>query len=220
MEPQSEGDWQLFCVSAICEQSHQLLSPSHQAAWRWSCSPFQPCVGLQPCPSHHWTALWSWPWWRVWNLIDWLLLWTGVFYTGKKLRLGTHTAIISVCYLCKKTLGSQKSCWLIGDQILISLFFQNANQFITFLMRISVFLLLLLFCYSVSHCLNKPTIKIIDRSFIFQWANVQSISNIFCPTVVQITGCQCSLQLICKAFLDLNVFICPWVYVCFHVYFL
>ncbi len=28
-----------------------------------------------------WTALWSWPWWRVWNLIDWLLLWTGIFYT-------------------------------------------------------------------------------------------------------------------------------------------
>uniref|UniRef100_A0A674F5E0 DnaJ homolog subfamily C member 3 n=1 Tax=Salmo trutta TaxID=8032 RepID=A0A674F5E0_SALTR len=24
-----------------------MLSPSHQAAWRWSCSPFQPCVGLQ-----------------------------------------------------------------------------------------------------------------------------------------------------------------------------
>ncbi len=55
------------------------LSPSHQAAWRWSCSPFHPCVGLQS---------WSWPWWRVWNLIDWLLLWTDVFYTGNKLRLG------------------------------------------------------------------------------------------------------------------------------------
>ncbi len=31
----------------------------HQAAWRWSCSPFQPCVGLQTCPWHPWTALWS-----------------------------------------------------------------------------------------------------------------------------------------------------------------
>ncbi len=30
----------------------QLLSPCHQAAWRWSCSPFQPCVGLQSCPWH------------------------------------------------------------------------------------------------------------------------------------------------------------------------
>ncbi len=50
--------------------------------WWWSCSPFQPCVGLQS-----WTVLWSWPCWRVWNLIDWLLL-CGVFYTGNKLRLG------------------------------------------------------------------------------------------------------------------------------------
>ncbi len=66
----------------------QLLSPCHQAAWRWSCSPFQLCVGLQSCPWHPWTALWSWPWWRVWNLIDWLLLWTGLFYTGNLLRLG------------------------------------------------------------------------------------------------------------------------------------
>ncbi len=49
----------------------------HLAAWRWSCSPIQPCVGLQSCPWHPWTDLWSWPWWRVWNLIDWLLLWTG-----------------------------------------------------------------------------------------------------------------------------------------------
>ncbi len=50
--PQTEGDWQLFCISSICELSHQLLSPSHQAAWRWSCSPFQPCVDLQSCPWH------------------------------------------------------------------------------------------------------------------------------------------------------------------------
>ncbi len=40
------------------------------AAWRWSCSPFQPCVGLQSCPWCPWTALWFWQWWRVWNLID------------------------------------------------------------------------------------------------------------------------------------------------------
>ncbi len=44
---------------------------------RWSCSPFQPCVGLQSCPWHPWTALCSWPWWRVWDLIDWLLLCPG-----------------------------------------------------------------------------------------------------------------------------------------------
>ncbi len=43
---------------------------SHQAAWRWSCSPFQPCVGLQSCPWHPWTALWSWSWWRE---SDWLI---------------------------------------------------------------------------------------------------------------------------------------------------
>ena len=29
-------------------------------------------------------------------------------------------------------------------------------------------------CYSVSHCSNKPTIKIIDWSFLCQWANVQN----------------------------------------------
>ncbi len=58
----------------------QLLWPSYQAAWRWSCSPFQPCVGLQSCPWHPWTALWSWPRWRVWNLIGLLLLWTGCLF--------------------------------------------------------------------------------------------------------------------------------------------
>ncbi len=77
-----------LCFFPFANKSHQLLSPSHQAAWRWSCSPFQPCVGLQSCPWHPWAVLWSWPWWRVWKLIDWLLLWTGVFYTGNKLRLG------------------------------------------------------------------------------------------------------------------------------------
>ncbi len=29
-------------------------------------------------------------------------------------------------------------------------------------------------CYSVSHCSNKPTIKIIDWSFLCQWANIQN----------------------------------------------
>ncbi len=37
-----------------------------------SCSPFQPCVGLQSCPWHPWTALSSRSWWRVWNL-NWLI---------------------------------------------------------------------------------------------------------------------------------------------------
>ncbi len=30
------------------------------------------------------------------------------------------------------------------------------------------------FCYSVSHCSNKPTINIIDWSFLCQWANMQN----------------------------------------------
>ncbi len=41
-------------------------------------------------------------------------------------------------------------------------------------------------CYSVSHCSNKPTIKIIDWSFLCQWANVQNQQRIkyyFSPTV-------------------------------------
>ncbi len=41
-------------------------------------------------------------------------------------------------------------------------------------------------CYSVSHCSNKPTIKIIDWSFLCQWANVQNQQGIkffFFPTV-------------------------------------
>ncbi len=32
----------------------------------------QRCVGLQSCPWHPWTALWSWPWWRVCES-DWLI---------------------------------------------------------------------------------------------------------------------------------------------------
>ncbi len=38
-----------FIFLPFCEQSHQLLSPSHQAA----------CVGLLSCPWHPWTALYS-----------------------------------------------------------------------------------------------------------------------------------------------------------------
>ncbi len=33
-------------------------------------------------------------------------------------------------------------------------------------------------CYSVFHCSNKPTIKIIDWSFLCQWANVQNQQGI------------------------------------------
>ncbi len=76
-----------------------LLSPA-QAAWWWSHSPFQPFVGLQSCPWHPWTALWSWPWCKVWNLIDWLLLWTGVFYLFKRVLL------ISAHYLHKRHIGA------------------------------------------------------------------------------------------------------------------
>ncbi len=53
---------------------------------RQSCSPFQPCVGLQSCPWHPCTALWSWPWeFGIW-LID-CFCGQVVFYTGNKLRL-------------------------------------------------------------------------------------------------------------------------------------
>ncbi len=47
------------------------------------------------------SSLWSWPWWRVWNLIDWLLLWTGVFYPFKRVLL------ISAPYLYKRHLGAR-----------------------------------------------------------------------------------------------------------------
>ena len=42
-------------------------------------------------------------------------------------------------------------------------------------------------CYSVSHCSNKPTIKIIDWSFLCQWANVQNQQGIkyFFPSLYQ-----------------------------------
>ncbi len=33
-------------------------------------------------------------------------------------------------------------------------------------------------CYSVSHCSNKPAIKIIDRSFFSQCENVQNRQGI------------------------------------------
>ncbi len=78
------------------------FSPS---AWRWSCSPFQPCAGLQSHPWRPWTALWSWSWWRVWTLIDWLLLWTGVFYTGNKPF--KRVLLISARYLYKRHLGAR-----------------------------------------------------------------------------------------------------------------
>ncbi len=44
-------------------------------------------------------------------------------------------------------------------------------------------------CYSVSHCSNRPTIKIIDWSFLCQWANVQNQQGIklfFSPLYVYI----------------------------------
>ncbi len=74
----NRGRLTVICVSSIVNNHTNCchFSPSCLAM---SCSPFQPCVGLQSCPWHPWTALWSWPWWRVWNLMDWLLLWTGVF---------------------------------------------------------------------------------------------------------------------------------------------
>lgn len=39
----------------------------HAYCW-WSCSAFQPCGGLELCPLHPSTTLWSCPWWwRGWN---------------------------------------------------------------------------------------------------------------------------------------------------------
>ncbi len=54
-------------IVVLCFFNLQIIAPTVgcQAAWR------------QSCPWHPWTAFWSWLWWRVWNLIDWLLLWTG-----------------------------------------------------------------------------------------------------------------------------------------------
>ncbi len=59
----------------------------------------------------------------------------------------------------------------------------NANQFITFMNCVfSGFF----GCYSVFHCSNKPTIKIIDWSFLCQWANVKNQQgiNIFFPLYI------------------------------------
>ncbi len=63
------------------------LSPSHQASCWWSCSPFQPCVGLQFCPWCPLTALWSCPWqWRGLNGRCWFYG-EVFFYTHNKLKL-------------------------------------------------------------------------------------------------------------------------------------
>ncbi len=45
-------------------------------------------------------------------------------------------------------------------------------------------------CYSVSHFSNKPTLKIIDWSFLCQWANVQNQQGIkyFFFSTVHVTG--------------------------------
>ncbi len=59
----------------------------------------------------------------------------------------------------------------------------NVNQFITFLKCIFLDFLLLL-----SRCSNKPTIKIIDWSFLGHWTNIQNqqgIKYIFSPLYIQ-----------------------------------
>ncbi len=62
-----------------------------------------------------------------------------------------------------------KSCYVKGVQILDSLKCKSIHNF---------FLMWLFCCYSVSHCSNKPTIKIIDWPFLCQWANVQNQQGI------------------------------------------
>ncbi len=59
-------------------------------------------------------------------------------------------------------------------QILISLIKMQIN----FLLFWKYVFLDFFCCYSVSHCSNKPTVKIIDWSFLCQWANVQNQQGI------------------------------------------
>ena len=107
---------------------------------------------------------------------DWLLLWTGVFYTGNKLRLGAlplSVLLISARYLYKRHLGARNlSAWEGVKYLFPSL--KCKSIYNIFDMCFSGFFC----CYSVSHCSNKPTIKMIDCSFLCQWANVQNLTQI------------------------------------------
>ncbi len=73
------------------------------------------------------------------------------------------------------------------------------------------FWMFLFVVYSVSHCSNKPTIKIIDWSFLCQWANIQNqqgIKYFFFPTVYQYIGLKCGECTVdgynCTVFLNHN----------------
>ncbi len=85
-------------------------------------------------------------------------------------------------------------------QILISLIKMQINLYF-FEMHFSRFFCC---CYSVSHCSNEPTIKIIDWSFIFQWANVQNQQGVKCffPTV----------------YIYIYIYMYVYMYVCMYVW--
>ncbi len=81
--------------------------------------------------------------------------------------------LILAPYLYKRHLGARNLAdWLGIKYLFDSLICKSINNF--FEMHFSGF-----FCfYSVSHCSNKPTIKMIDWSFLCQWANVQNQQGI------------------------------------------
>ena len=79
--------------------------------------------------------------------------------------------LISVCYLYKRHLGARNLSDWEGVKYLFHSLKCKSMHFSGFCC-----------CYSVSHCSKKHTIKIIDWSFICQWANVQNqqgIKNIY-----------------------------------------
>ncbi len=97
-----------FVFLLFANNRKQLLSPSHQAACWWSCSPFQPCVGLQ-----------SWYPWHPesslvlammeslesdWLIDYWFLLWTGcLLFRYITETPFTRVHLISAPYLYKNT---------------------------------------------------------------------------------------------------------------------
>ena len=81
--------------------------------------------------------------------------------------------LISARYLYKRHLGARNlSDWEGVKYLLPSL--KCKSIYNIFDMNFPGFFC----CYSVSHCSNKPTIKIIDWSFLCQWANVQNQQGI------------------------------------------
>lgn len=109
LELQPEDD--CWCDYSEMEKS---ITISHRAPCWWSCRPFQPV-----CRSKIWSLI---PFDSslvspvVMERLEWkkLILWSGVLYTPNKL-LSVNEWLID-CYQC----GSQKSVWIVEDQILAS----------------------------------------------------------------------------------------------------